>query len=460
MSRNMLNISPQNPVDEKILNNRYQCFTEITEPRAAHLLSRWLMGLAATAIGILFLPWTQNIEAKGKLTTLKPSQRPQTIHSTLAGRIERWYVNEGDTVRQGDTIAFLSEIKDDYFDPQLLARTEAQIDAKSSSVTAYDQKAEALDAQIEALLASMDLKTAQARNKITQANLKIQSDSIDLEAVRIQYNIANIQFARWDTLYKQGIKSRTEWEEKRNKLQESVAKLVSQENKLGVSRNELLNARLELTNVRNEYGEKISKAQSDRQGAFSDRFQSVAEVAKMQNQRTNYEARTRFRYITAPQDGFINKTLKPGIGETVKEGEAIVSILPLYYDLAVELYIRPVDLPLVRRGEKVRLAFDGWPAIVFSGWPNTSFGTFGGLIYAVENNISDNGLYRILIQPDPADEPWPNLLRIGSGANGFALLNDVPLWYEVWRQLNGFPPNYYDPESITKPEKLPKIKTK
>jgi len=51
-------------------------------------------------------------------------------------------------------------------------------------------------------------------------------------------------------------------------------------------------------------------------------------------------------------------------------------------------------------------------------------------------------------------------LRIGSGANGFALLNDVPLWYEVWRQLNAFPPNYYDPESITKPEKLPKIKTK
>jgi hypothetical protein len=25
------------------------------------------------------------------------------------------------------------------------------------------------------------------------------------------------------------------------------------------------------------------------------------------------------------------------------------------------------------------------------------------------------------------------------------LLNDVPVWYEIWRQLNGFPPEYYEP---------------
>jgi hypothetical protein len=24
------------------------------------------------------------------------------------------------------------------------------------------------------------------------------------------------------------------------------------------------------------------------------------------------------------------------------------------------------------------------------------------------------------------------------------MLNDVPVWYEIWRQLNGFPPSLYE----------------
>ena len=143
--------------------------------------------------------------------------------------------------------------------------------------------------------------------------------------------------------------------------------------------------------------------------------------------------------------------MKPGIGETVKEGEAIVSIVPLDVQLAAEIYIRPVDLPLVKKGQTLRLEFDGWPAIIFgSGWPAASFGTFGGQVYAVENNISKNGLYRVLIEEeDSILEPWPEPLRVGSGVKAFALLNDVPVWYELWRQLNGFPPEYYTgPESI------------
>jgi multidrug resistance efflux pump len=438
----MLNIS-DNPIESKILEEEHPCFEEVLNPNIARTLLRWLLGLGAAGVAALFLPWTQNISAKGKMTTLQPDQRPQTIESTIAGRVERWFVNEGDTVLKGDTIVFLSEIKDEYFDPRLLDRTDDQISAKQDAIGSYGQKAEALSRQIEALEAAMKLKISQAENKVVQSRLKVQSDSIDLVAQRVAYIIAADQFSRWDSMLKIGVKSFTEWQEKQNKLQEASAKLISQQNKLGVSRNELLNASLELRNVQNEYVEKISKAQSDRQSALSDLFGTEAEVSKMQNQRSNYEQRTRFRYITAPQDGFINKALKPGLGETVKEGEPIVSILPLSYTLAAELYIRPVDLPLIRKGEKVRVEFDGWPAIVFSGWPNASFGTFGGVVYAVENNISDNGAYRMLIQPDPADEAWPVQLRPGAGVNGFALLDDVPLWYELWRQLNGFPPNYY-----------------
>jgi hypothetical protein len=94
----------------------------------------------------------------------------------------------------------------------------------------------------------------------------------------------------------------------------------------------------------------------------------------------------------------------------------------------------------------VRIIFDGWPAIFFSGWPNLSYGTYGGDVVAVERTISDNGKFRVLIKPNPQEQEWPEVIRAGSGARTIALLNNVPIWYEMWRQINGFPPDYYQPQ--------------
>jgi len=111
-------------------------------------------------------------------------------------------------------------------------------------------------------------------------------------------------------------------------------------------------------------------------------------------------------------------------------------------------------LPLIHIGERVRVQFDGWPAVVFSGWESISYGTYGAKVTAVENFISSNGMYRILLVPDETEQSWPSGIRIGSGAKTIALLKDVPVWYEIWRQLNGFPPDFYKPID----EKKPKLK--
>jgi hypothetical protein len=102
-----------------------------------------------------------------------------------------------------------------------------------------------------------------------------------------------------------------------------------------------------------------------------------------------------------------------------------------------------VDLPLVQTGQTVMFLFDGFPAIVFSGWPQASSGTFRGKVVAVEKNVSANGKFRVLVAEQPNEKPWPKELKMGTGANGLALLNDVPVWYELWRNINSFPPDYY-----------------
>jgi multidrug resistance efflux pump len=448
----MLNISKNN-INEKVNLTQFDTINQLSYRPYFKSFNRILKWFLIGSVLFLLLPWTQNIQGSGFVTTVSPEQRPQTIHTAIAGRIEKWYVAEGQYVNKGDTILFISEIKDDYFDPNLVANTENQMKAKILSEDSYGDKANALSTQITAIDRERILKLEQAKNKIEQALLKIKSDSMDLEAVKTQLKIAQIQFKRSQDLTNEGLKEVVDVEEKRLKLQDAEAKIITQQNKYLTSKNELINARVEINRITAEYSDKVSKAQSDRYTALSSQFDTEAQVNKLQNQVTNYKMRNELYYIKAPQNGYVNRALQSGLGETIKEGTPIVSIMPSKYDIAVETYINPIDLPLIHKGEKVRIWFDGWPTIIFSGWPNTSYGTFGGEIVAVENFISTNGKYRILIAQDPNDKPWPKQLSIGAGAQTFALLDNVPIWFEIWRKLNGFPPDFYTPKPTNESKK-------
>lgn len=438
----MLNISDKNSQFSKNLN-RYQTVKNLENRPHYKILNKIIVIVSIFAFVALFLPWTQNISGSGAVTTLKPNQRPQTIQSVISGRIEKWYVKEGDYVEKGDTIMFISEIKEDYLDPNLVENTKNQMNAKSSALNSYSSKVTVLSSQIQSIENEQKLKTEQALNKLKQAVFKIKSDSIDLVAVKTQLKIANTQFNRAVQLNKEGLKPMTDVEEKRLKQQEVEAKIITQENKLLTSKNEYINAKVEIGRINAEYAEKVSKAKSDQFTALSNQFDTEAQVNKLKNQYANYSIRNGLYYIKAAQNGYVNRAIQSGIGETIKEGTPIATIMPAKYDVAVETFVNPVDLPLIKKGEKIRVWFDGWPTIVFSGWPDMSYGTFGGEIVAIENFISENGKFRVLIAPDETEEKWPSQVRVGSGAQTIALLNTVPVWFEIWRILNGFPPDYY-----------------
>jgi adhesin transport system membrane fusion protein len=452
----MLNIS-NNQLHKTIDLKSFKSGKDIFNKEYYKFLNKFLLVFAILGFILMFLPWTQNISGQGLVTTLTPGQRPQSIQSQIPGRIEEWFVREGNYVKKGDTILRISEVKSDYFDDRLIERTNEQIKAKYASVTAYQGKVAALVRQIAALKQERTLKTAQTKNKLLQSKLKVKSDSIEFEAAKTNLKIAEKQFIRTETLQKEGLKAVTDVEEKGLKLQETQAKIIGQENVLLASKNEILNAQLELTRIGATFADKISKAQSDMYTAQSSGFDAEVQVSKLENSNSNYKVRSGLLYVTSPQNGFINKAIKGGIGGTFKEGESLVGIMPEKYDLAVETFVRPIDLPLLHINEKVRVQFDGWPAIIFSGWPNVSYGTYGAKVIAIERFISDNGKYRVLLAPDEKDHIWPSAIRVGSGARTIALLEDVPIWFELWRQLNSFPPNYYQPQGGKKEKSDTKI---
>lgn len=405
-------------------------------PTSHRTFFRWMAGLLLLALAAMFLPWQQNVRGDGSLTALRPQDRPQTVPALIAGRIEQWFVREGQYVAKGTPLVQISEVSEKYLDPNLVGRIGEQVDGKQAALAGKVAKVRSLDSLLGALERSRDLGLEQARNKVRLYEAALQAAVVDsqVEAAR---------FERRERLFKDGLSTRTEFEANQLRFQQALAKLVEK-------RQEYENARLEVGSVGAEYGEKIAKARSDRDATRAEIGESQAEVAKLRNEYASMQIRNGMYRIDAPQDGYVVKALKEGVGETIKQGDPLVTVVPARPELAVELFVKAMDVPLLRRGRKVRMIFDGWPALQFSGWPSVSVGTFGGVISVIDAVDSKAGKFRVLVTPDPDDDPWPGQLRMGSGVHGWAMLDTVPVWFEMWRQLNGFPPTV-DPTASEAP---------
>ncbi|HOY12431.1 MAG TPA: HlyD family efflux transporter periplasmic adaptor subunit [Saprospiraceae bacterium] len=428
---------------EKKIGRSLESFRHIYRSDKEDKIKYWFIGILAVFIILLFLPWTQNIRSEGVVTSLKQDQRPQEVNNIIPGRILKWYVKEGDFVKQGDTIVQLAEIKDEYLDPQLLERTDDQIVSERMTLDNYRSKISTTLSQMEAMKSERDLKLKSLDNKVLQVVRKVESDSIKLVAVKNEMAVADRQLEGAINMYDQSIIPLTEFEKRKVQHQNVAAKLISAQNDYNNTRQDLLILQIEKNGIVQEYNEKIAKTQGDQFTAQSQVATGQGKIAKLQNQYDNYRIRQGQYFVVAPQDGQIVKAMKAGINEMVKEGAMIVEIVPIEFDKAVEIWVKPMDVQLLSRGQHVRFMFDGFPAIVFTGWPSASFGTFGGIVTAVESNVSVNGMFRVLVAEDPEDRPWPKELRQGGGAVGFALLKNVPIYYEFWRQINGFPPDFY-----------------
>jgi multidrug efflux pump subunit AcrA (membrane-fusion protein) len=430
---------------------KFKSFNQIYLREKGPATRPWLIGLGIILLGILFLPWTQNIRSKGQITSLYQEQKPQKIYSPIAGKISRWWVKEGDFVEQGDTLAKISEIKAEYLDPKLISRTQEQLDAKKGTVSFYEQKVRATEDQITNLRSSKSLKQDQLTNKITALQQKITGERSELEAANNEYNLVKDQFERNSKMYKEGLISQTQFQQRNAAMQNALAKKTIAENKVNQTLQEIQNTKIELSGVDQEYSEKMNKAEGEKFQSLGMIETGKGEIAKLENQVSSYTIRDGMYYILAPQSGQVINAKKAGIGEILKDGEELLTIVPQNTNYAVEMYVRPVDLPLVSPGQDVRFIFDGFPAIIFAGgWPDQSFGTFAGKVRAVENNIDEKGMFRVIVVENPKEKKWPKQIKMGAGAQGIALLNDVPLWYELWRNINGFPADFY---TVKKDEK-------
>jgi multidrug resistance efflux pump len=416
------------PVRDVLSDNDYlESAKLLVTPTSHRLFFRIVLGTLVVAVLAMFLPWQQFVEGKGEVTAFSPADRPQVVPSTIGGRIVEWFVEEGEVVTKGQPLLRIAEVKDDYLDPRTIDRYHEQLSGKSAAVSSKRDKVRQLATQISLLEQNLRLGEQKARTKVAQYEADVRAATIDSAT-------SLTQLQRQQSLYDQELTRLTDLENARVKYQNAIAKLQEK-------RQALQSAQIELSAVAVDYGEKIAKARSDQASTMAEVGEGSADVAKLRQSVQNLEIRNGFYVIRAPQNGTIIRAARAGIGEQLKEGETVVTIMPAAAQQAVALMIKPMDVPLLSVGRKVRLQFDGWPALQFAGWPSVSVGTFGGTVAVIDRVPGPKGDFRMLVIPDSTQEHWPVQLRLGSGVLGWAMLDEVRVGFEIWRRINGFPPS-------------------
>jgi multidrug resistance efflux pump len=207
---------------------------------------------------------------------------------------------------------------------------------------------------------------------------------------------------------------------------------------------EVVAAEKELQAKKHELEQKRREAQTKVDYARAMREDAAGQMATTNKEMRDVEIKLgtmKRLVIEAPRDGTIFRMPIYERGQMVKEGDSLFTIVPDNVERAVELWVSGNDTPLVRPGDDVRLQFEGWPAVQFAGWPSVAVGTFGGQVASIDATDDGTGKFRLLLKQE-ANDPWPSdrFLRQGVRANGWVMLSQVSLGYEIWRQLNGFPP--------------------
>jgi multidrug resistance efflux pump len=216
---------------EKDTGKKYSAFDKVYSVDSERRIKNIFIGLLSSGLIILFIPWTQNINTTGVVTTQFQEQRPQQINSIIPGKIVKWWVKEGDFVQKGDTIVELADTKDDYLDPRLIERTEDQVNAKKQKVDFYLSKIGNAKSQITALEEGYRLKELSIKNKIQQLERKILIDSAELTAAKIDLEIGTSQINRANKLLNDGIISLTDFEKRTQTFNKAKASFQEKQQK-------------------------------------------------------------------------------------------------------------------------------------------------------------------------------------------------------------------------------------
>lgn len=394
----------------------------------------WLITflLIVLLIAILFLPWQQNIKGYGELIAYNPEERPYKVYAPISGFIEKFLVKEDIFVKKGTPLVIMRDLDKNYFEnlDKIKKNIQRQLKNLQINLSLLQNKKENLKENLKIGLNVYNNKMKKIQNKIKSLENKSVSLKKNLEITKINYE-------RIKKLYKEGIESKRKFELEENKFIKAKIDYENNILEIKIQKRELEITKQEREKFKREATNKILETKKQIQDTKLKIQKLNEELTKINIKISRYKTAT----IYAKEDGFIVRILKNDKNQYIKKGEPLFIFSPSYKSRAILVKFRPLDMPLVKKGLPVRIQFEGWPALQIPGWPRISVGTFSGHIEKVDPLPQKDGGFYAFVVEDFKDE-WPDKenLKIGTKATVWVRLSTVPIWYEIWRQVNAFPP--------------------
>jgi multidrug resistance efflux pump len=407
-----------------------------------------LVLLLLLSISLVYVPWQQSVTGYGRVIVFSPMDRPQSIEAQIPGRLVRWNVVEGQSVRAGEVIAEIDDIDSKFLTRDQIPRLKEQRNFLEGGLEQSAVRETALNDQMNDVSKSRNVAIPAAEQRLRQSEDRLRVAEQNVEQAQQSLVTSDLNFRRVEELFRKGLRSKRDLELAELEIVTARTRLESNQASLDVARKDLEVARLDRERVVNDTSAQVNGLRASVASVRESIAKTNGDLQKLAIDIGNVTQRGEQRMVTAPRDGKLVRVLRVGTGETVKAGDELAVLVPSTGDQAVELYLSDYDAPLVSVGRSVRLNFAGWPAIQFVGWPSVAVGTFAGRVKVMDAVDDGKNRFRIIIVPDEEairsghDEPWPALdqLRPGAEVNGWVLLDVVSIGFELWRQFNAFPP--------------------
>jgi multidrug efflux pump subunit AcrA (membrane-fusion protein) len=399
----------------------------------AHRIARSLLVLLLLLLVFLTLtPWQQNVRGVGRVVAYTPGERQQTISAQVEGRVALWRVKEGSRVKRGDVLA---ELLDN--DPLFLQRLQGELQSYVAKQAATDSRVETFREQLRMAEQARPQALAAAESRIAMAKQRRNAAAQSLTAAQAARQTASLNLSRQGQLQGKGLASKRTLELSQLEMAQRGTEVERAQATLSAASSEVEAISSDRQKLTADTLAAVEKARAELNKAMEDQNTVRGEVLKLQTRLARQQTQT----VIAPRDGTILRLLANPGAEMVKSGQPLAILVPDTTDRAVELWVDGNDLPLIVTETHTRLQFEGYPAIQFGGWPEFSAGSFGGKVALIDSTDDGKGNFRIVIVPEPNDIPWPDarFLRQGVRVNGWVLLGQVTLGYELWRIFNGFP---------------------
>ncbi|CAH1387289.1 HlyD family secretion protein [Candidatus Nitrotoga sp. M5] len=404
-----------------------------TVPLAGRLARSLLILFFILMVLLAFTPWQQNVRGIGRVVAYAPAERQQIISAPVEGRVGRWLVREGTQVKQG---AVLAELLDN--DPLLMQRLASEQHALLARQVATDSRVNTFHEQLRMAEQARPQALSAAESRVNMARERRKAAEQLVDAAKAARQTASLNLSRQQQLQGKGLASQRTLELSQLEMAQREAEVKRAQSGLHAAKNEIDALSADRQKLTADAAAAIEKARAELNKAVEDQNYVIADLLKLETRLARQQTQT----VTAPQDGTVLRLLANPGAELVKAGQALAILIPDSEQRAVELWVDGNDLPLIVIGSRARLQFEGYPAIQFGGWPSFSVGSFAGRVALIDATDDGKGNFRVLIIADADDDvAWPSMrfLRQGVRVNGWVLLSQVTLGYELWRIFNGFP---------------------